>query len=140
LAPKPAESAQIRPGKQIKIWTWKEQHLDGLYVDDDEGFINALAEAEAVTDQLTLMRRSPNDECWFVASEDADRTMTLAGVIPRESPPRGSDTLPWPTLDVIAIVLVIAIIALVPTLVCIRPAEDDPMRLAPDESDRNGSQ
>jgi tetratricopeptide (TPR) repeat protein len=39
LATKPAEGAQIRPGEQIKIWTWKEKHLDGLYLVDEEGFI-----------------------------------------------------------------------------------------------------
>lgn len=39
LASKPTESALIRPSEQIKIWTWKNKHLDGLYVVDEEGFI-----------------------------------------------------------------------------------------------------
>ncbi|MDB4516274.1 polysaccharide biosynthesis/export family protein [Crocinitomicaceae bacterium] len=39
LAAKPAESALIRPGEQIKIWTWKNKHLDGFYMVDKEGLI-----------------------------------------------------------------------------------------------------
>jgi len=39
LAAKPTERALIRPGEQIKIWTWKNKHLDGLYVVDEKGFI-----------------------------------------------------------------------------------------------------
>jgi tetratricopeptide (TPR) repeat protein len=39
LASKPKESAQIRSGEEIQIWTWLHKHLDGVYVVDDEGLI-----------------------------------------------------------------------------------------------------
>ena len=39
LASKLTESAQIRSGEQVKIWTWKHKHLDGVHVVDEEGFI-----------------------------------------------------------------------------------------------------
>jgi tetratricopeptide (TPR) repeat protein len=39
LNPKPVESARIRPGEEIRIWTWGLDHLHGNYKVDKNGFI-----------------------------------------------------------------------------------------------------
>jgi len=40
LASKPMESDRIQSGEQIKIWTRKQKHLDGIYAVDEKGMIN----------------------------------------------------------------------------------------------------